>query len=163
LPGPTVISGGPPQFQCNNLDYDNYVGRLAIGRIKNGELATAATYAWIRADGSVAPVKITQIYGWRGLKRIEGPRAGAGAGGAGAGMGDIDMGDTIADLEHPKALPPIRVDEPTIAMVFAVNTAPWAGREGEYVTSRKLRERLEQERRRNVSIRIEDTESPDAM
>jgi GTP-binding protein len=163
LPGPSVVAEGLPQFQCNNLDYDNYVGRLAIGRVKNGELATAGTYTWIRADGSIAPVKITQIYGWRGLKRIEVERAEAGDVVAIAGIEDIHIGDTIADLERPKALPPIRVDEPTIAMVFAVNTAPWAGREGEYVTSRKLRERLEQERRRNVSIRIEDTESPDAM
>jgi GTP-binding protein len=163
LPGPSVVAEGPPQFQCNNLDYDNYVGRLAIGRVKNGELATAGTYAWIRADGSIAPVKITQIYGWRGLKRIDVERVQAGDVVAIAGIEDIHIGDTIADLERPKVLPPIRIDEPTIAMVFAVNTAPWAGREGEYVTSRKLRERLDQERRRNVSIRIEDTESPDAM
>ncbi len=163
LPGPQVDAEGPPQFQCNNLDYDNYVGRLAIGRIKNGSLKSAGNYAWMRADGATSIVKITQIYSWHGLKRTEVPTAGAGDVVAIAGIEDIHIGDTIADAENPRALPPIRVDEPTIAMIFCVNTAPWAGREGEYVTSRKLRERLEQERRRNVSIRIEDTESPDAL
>jgi GTP-binding protein len=163
LPGPTVELDAPPQFQCNNLDYDNYVGRLAIGRVKNGELRSAATYAWLRADGASSTVKITQLYGWHGLKRVEVERATAGDVVAVAGIEDIHIGDTIADLERPKALPPIRIDEPTIVMIFCVNNAPWAGREGEYVTSRNLRERLEQERRRNVSIRIEETESPDAL
>ena len=163
LPGPTVDAGGVPQFQCNNLDYDNYVGRLAIGRVKNGELRTAGMYAWIRSDGPIAAVKITQIYSWHGLKRIEVEKATAGDVVAIAGIEDIHIGDTLSDVEQPRALPPIRIDEPTIAMIFSVNNAPWAGREGEYVTSRKLRERLEQERRRNVSIRIEDTDSPEAV
>jgi len=163
LPPPTVEAQGPPQFQCNNLDYDNYVGRLAIGRIKNGELRTAGQYSWMRAEGPSSQVKITQIYSWHGLKRIEVPSAGAGDVVAIAGIEDIHIGDTIAGLESPQRLPPIRIDEPTIAMIFCVSNAPWAGREGEYVTSRKLRERLEQERRRNVSIRIEDTDSPEAI
>ena len=163
LPGPTVDANGLPQFQCNNLDYDNYVGRLAIGRVKSGELRTAATYAWMPSEGAVSPVKITQIYSWHGLKRIEVPSAAAGDVVAIAGIEDIHIGDTIADAERPQQLPPIRIDEPTIAMIFCVNNAPWAGREGDYVTSRKLRERLEQERRRNVSIRIEDTDSPEAI
>jgi GTP-binding protein len=163
LPGPRVEPGARPQFQCNNLDYDSYVGRLAIGRVRNGELRTAGTYACIRADGSSAAVKINQIYAWRGLRRIEVERGTAGDVVAIAGIDDVHIGDTIADLEEPKALPPIRIDEPTIAMIFCVNNAPWAGREGDYVTSRKLRERLELERRRNVSIRIEDTDSPEAI
>jgi GTP-binding protein len=163
LPGPRVESEAPPQFQCNNLDYDNYVGRLAIGRVKNGELRTGGTYAWLRADGTQTVTKINQIYTWRGLRRVEAERGTAGDVVAVAGIEDIHIGDTVADVEQPRALPPIRVDEPTIAIVFCVNTAPWAGREGEYVTSRKLRERLELERRRNVSIRIEDTDSPDAV
>jgi GTP-binding protein len=163
LPGPSVDPDAPVQFQCNNLDYDNYVGRLAIGRVKNGELVSGGSYAWLRADGAASSVKITQIYAWHGLKRAPVERAAAGDVVAVAGIEGIHIGDTVADLERPKALPPIRIDEPTIAMVFCVNNAPWAGREGEYVTSRHLRERLEQERRRNVSIRIEDTESPDAL
>ncbi len=163
LPGPWVEPAAPPQFQCNNLDYDNYVGRLAIGRVKNGVLHTAGTYAWLRADGSSTTVKINQIYAWRGLKRVEVERGTAGDVVAIAGIEDVHIGDTIADLERPKALPPIRIDEPTIAMLFCVNNAPWAGREGDYVTSRKLRERLELEWRRNVSIRVEDTDSPDLI
>ena len=163
LPGPWVEPAAPPQFQCNNLDYDNYVGRLAIGRVRNGVLRTAGTYAWLRADGSSTTVKINQIYAWRGLKRVEVERGTAGDVVAIAGIEDVHIGDTIADLERPKALPPIRIDEPTIAMLFCVNNAPWAGREGDYVTSRKLRERLELERRRNVSIRVEDTDSPDSI
>ena len=163
LPGPTVDPDAPTQFQCNNLDYDNYVGRLAIGRLKNGELRSAATYAWMRGDGAVTPAKVTQIYSWHGLRRVPVDRASAGDVVAVAGIEDVHIGDTIADLERPKPLPPIRVDEPTITMIFSVNNAPWAGREGEYVTSRKLRERLELERRRNVSVRIEETDSPDAL
>ena len=163
LPGPTVDPEGPTQFQCNNLDYDNYVGRLAIGRLKNGELRSAGNYAWMRADGTVAPAKVTQIYSWRGLRRVPVELATAGDVVAVAGIEDIHIGDTVADLERPRRLPPIRVDEPTITMIFSVNNAPWAGREGEYVTSRKLRERLELERRRNVSVRIEETDSPDAL
>jgi GTP-binding protein len=163
LPGPTVDPQGPTQFQCNNLDYDNYVGRLAIGRLQNGELRSAANYAWMRADGSVMPAKVTQLYSWRGLRRVPVERATAGDVVAVAGIEDVHIGDTIADLERPRRLPPIRVDEPTITMIFSVNNAPWAGREGEYVTSRKLRERLELERRRNVSVRIEETDSPDAL
>ncbi|MGH7898451.1 MAG: GTP-binding protein, partial [Candidatus Binatia bacterium] len=163
LPAPLVDVSAPTQFQCNNLDYNDYVGRLAIGRVKNGELETGRSYAWLPAEGDPRPVRITQIYGWRGLKRIELERASAGDVVALAGIEDIHIGDTIADIERPQPLPPIRVDEPTIVMLFCVNNSPWAGREGEYVTSRKLRERLEQERRRNVSVRIEETESPDVL
>jgi len=163
LPGPAGDPDGTIQFQANNLDYNDYVGRLAIGRIKNGTLKSAGFYTLCRADGSQQPVKVTQIYGWHGLKRIEVNSASAGDIVAVAGIEDIHIGDTIADRENPKPLPGIRVDEPTIAMIFSVNTSPWAGREGEYVTSRKLRERLQSELRKNVSIRIEDTDSPDAL
>ncbi|MBI2963252.1 MAG: translational GTPase TypA [Deltaproteobacteria bacterium] len=163
LPPPTVDAEAPTQFQCNNLDYDNYVGRLAIGRLTSGELRSGGNYAWLRADGSSAPVKVTQIYSWHGLTRMPVDRAAAGDVVAVAGIEDAHIGDTVADPERPRPLPPIRVDEPTITMIFAVNNSPWAGREGEYVTSRKLRERLELERRRNVSVRIEETDSPDAL
>ncbi len=163
LPGPAVDPGQPTQFQCNNLDYNDYVGRLAIGRIKHGVLESGSTYMLCTPDGTPRPVKVTQLYGWRGLKRIETPRASAGDIVAVAGIEEISIGDTIADREHPRALPGIRIDEPTIAMIFGANTAPWSGREGDHVTSRKLRERLVAERRRNVSIRIEDTESPDQL
>ncbi len=163
LPGPLVDAAVPTQFQANNLDYNDYVGRLAIGRVKNGTLTTAGVYLLCRTDGTQQPVKITQIYGWHGLKRSPIDKATAGDIVAVAGVGDIDIGDTITDREDPRPLPAIRVDEPTISMIFSVNNSPWAGREGEFVTSRKLRERLVQEQHRNVSLRVEDTDSPDAL
>jgi len=163
LPGPAGDVGEPTQFQANNLDYNDYVGRLAIGRVKNGTLKSAGLYMLCRSDGTQQPVKVTQIYSWHGLKRIEVTAASAGDIVAVAGIEDIQIGDTIADREQPRPLPAIRVDEPTIAMIFCVNNSPWAGREGDFVTSRKLRERLLQEQRRNVSLRIEDTDSPDAL
>ncbi|HEX9879680.1 MAG TPA: GTP-binding protein, partial [Candidatus Binatia bacterium] len=162
LPGPSVDASATTQFQVNNLDYNDYVGRLGIGRISNGSLATGGLYTHCRNDGTRVPIKITLLYGWHGLKRIELDKATAGDIVAVAGVEDIYIGDTIADREHPQPLPAIRVDEPTITIVFSVNTSPWAGREGDYVTSRKLRERLLLEQRRNVSLRIEETNSPDA-
>ena len=163
LPGPPHDPDAPLRFQANNLGYDDYVGRLAIGRIVSGELVAAGQYTLCRLDGSQAPCKLTRIYGWQGLKRIELERACAGDIVAIAGIEDIHIGETVADRERPEALPPIRIDEPTIAMVFAVNTSPWAGRSGSQVTSRKLRERLGQESRRNVSLRVEETASTDAF
>jgi GTP-binding protein len=162
LPGPRVDTTAPTQFQANNLDYNDYVGRLAIGRIKNGKLATG-TYTLCRVDGTQQPIKVTQIYGWRGLKRIELASAEAGDIVAVAGIEDIGIGDTIADPETSKPLPALRIDEPTIAMIFSANNSPWAGREGEFVTSRKLRERLLYEQKRNVSLRVSDREQPDSF
>ena len=162
LPGPEVQPGTPTQFQANNLDYDDYVGRLALGRVVSGELVAGQTYALCGADG-VKNAKLTNLYGWIGLKRINLERATAGDIVAVAGMDDIQIGDTVADRETPIPLPRLRIDEPTITMIFGVNTSPWAGREGQWVTSRKLRERLENESKRNVSIRLEDTEQPDRL
>ena len=162
LPGPAVDPNMATQFQANNLDYNDYVGRLAVGRIKNGKLAIG-NYTLCRVDGSQQTVKVTQVYGWQGLKRVEVPVAEAGDIAAIAGIEDIGIGDTIADKENPKPLPALRIDEPTIAMVFSANNSPWAGREGEFVTSRKLRERLYFEQKKNVSLRIADTEQPDAF
>ncbi len=162
LPGPAGDIQGPTQFQANNLDYNDYVGRLAVGRIKNGTLAVG-NYTLCRMDGTQQPVKVTQVYGWEGLKRIELPIAEAGDIVAIAGIEDIGIGDTIADRENPRPLPALRIDEPTIAMVFSANNSPWSGREGEFVTSRKLRERLQYEQRKNVSLRVADTDQPDAF
>ena len=162
LPGPAYDPAAPTQFQANNLDYNDYVGRLAIGRLKNGELA-AGSYALCRADGTQHPVKVTQVFGWQGLKRTEIAKATAGDIVAIAGIEDIGIGDTVSDREHPKALPALRIDEPTIAMIFSANNSPWAGREGEFVTSRKLRERLFLEQKKNVSLRIADTDQADAF
>lgn len=163
LPPPRFDPDATTQFQVNNLDYNDYVGRLAIGRIVSGELRSAGLYTLCRLDGSRIESKVTQLYGWHGLKRIELDAARAGDIVAVAGLEDIHIGETIADRFAPQPLPAIRIDEPTISMFFSVNNSPWAGREGEYVTSRKVRERLIAEQRKNVSLRIEDTESPDTL
>jgi GTP-binding protein len=163
LPGPPHEPDAPVRFQANNLGYDDYVGRLAIGRVVAGALVPAGQYTLCRTDGTQVPCKLTHLYGWQGLKRVEIERAVAGDIVAVAGVEDINIGETIADRERPEPLPPIRIDEPTIAMVFGVNTGPWAGRSGSQVTSRKVRERLIQESRRNVSLRIEEGATTDAF
>jgi GTP-binding protein len=155
LPGPEVDSDAPLQFQANNLDYDDYVGRLAIGRVVAGSLNAGAACALFRLDGSRETCKIAHLYGWRGLRRVELPMAEAGDIVMVAGIEDIEIGETITDVEKPRPLPAVRIDEPTVAMTFSVNNAPWAGREGQFVTSRKLGARIEGEARRNVSIRVE--------
>lgn len=155
LPGPEAEPAAPLQFQANNLDYDDYVGRLAIGRIVAGTLKAGVAYALSRLDGSCTPCKIAHLYGWRGLRRIELAAAEAGDIVMVAGIEDIEIGETITDPENPRPLPAVRVDEPTVAMTFSVNKAPWAGREGQFVTSRKLGARIEAEARRNVSVRVE--------
>ena len=162
LPGPVGDPDSATQFQANNLDYNDYVGRLAVGRLKNGKIATG-NYTLCRADGNQQPVKITQVYGWQGLKRVEIPGAEAGDIVAIAGIEDIGIGDTITDRDNPKPLPALRIDEPTIAMIFSANNSPWSGREGDFVTSRKLRERLYHEQKRNVSLRIADTDQSDSF
>jgi GTP-binding protein len=156
LPGPEVDLSATLQFQVNNLEYSDYVGRLAIGRLIAGEIVSGGTYTLCGAGNARMTCKVAHIYGWHGLKRIEQPRGEAGEIIAVAGIEDIAIGDTIADLENPRPLPAIRIDEPTVAMTFAVNNSPWAGREGDYVTSRKLRERIDYEALRNVSIRVEE-------
>jgi GTP-binding protein len=163
LPGPRYDAGATTQFQVNNIDYNDYVGRLAIGRIVSGELRAAGQYTLCRADGKQEPVKVTLLYSWLGLERSEIAEARAGDIVAVAGIADLGIGDTIADAEAPVPLSPIRVDEPTIAMIFGVNTGPWSGREGSLVTSRKIRERLFAEARKNVSLRIDETGAPDAL
>ena len=163
LPGPEASTEAPTQFQANNLDYDNYVGRLAIGRLRAGSLTPNTMYALCRAEGEQKAAKVTQVFTWRGLNRELVPSVSAGDIVAIAGIEDICIGDTIADRENPMPLPAIRVDEPTITMMFGANTSPWSGKEGDYVTSRKVRERLEQEIRRNVSLRVEDGDSPETL
>jgi len=163
LPGPPYAVDGPVQFHVNNLDYNNYVGRIAIGRIIQGELQTAESYTLCRDDGSQQPCKIAQLYSWQGLKRHEIDVAQAGDIVAVAGIEEIQIGETISDNENPTPLPMIQIDEPTIAMLFGVNTAPWAGREGQYVTSRRIWERLLAEVNKNVSLRVEETDSSDTF
>jgi len=157
LPGPEVDPQAPLQFQANNLEYNDYVGRLAIGRVVAGSIASGSAYSLCRLDGTRVECKVTHLYGWHGLKRIELERASAGDIVAVAGIENIAIGETIGAFEDPQPLPAITIDEPTVAMTFSVNNSPWAGREGDYVTSRKLRERIEYEAKRNVSIRVEET------
>ncbi len=163
LPGPAYALDGPVQFHVNNLDYNEYIGRIAVGRIIQGELQSTAAYTLCRADGSRLPCKVAQLYSWQGLKRHEIDSAQAGDIVAVAGIEEIQIGETISDSDNPVALPTIQIDDPTLAMVFGVNTGPWAGREGQYVTSRRLRERLFAEMHKNVSLRVEETDSPDAF
>ena len=151
------------QMLVANLDYDDYVGRLAIGRLTSGSIVAGQNVAICRADGSTPRGKVVKIFAFDGLKRVEIKEAGIGEIISLAGIEEIAIGDTIADVELPMPLERIHVDEPTMSMVFKVNDSPFAGREGKYVTSRNLRERLQREAYRNVSIRVLDTDTPDAF
>ncbi|MCG8462839.1 MAG: translational GTPase TypA, partial [Holophagales bacterium] len=161
IPAPAYDPAWPLQFQVITLDYDEYVGRLAIGRIYNGHLSKNDQVARARADGEPQRVKITGILGYDGLERV--PVDGAGPGDiiAVIGLEEVEIGDTLTSLEDPRPLPPIQVDEPTISMAFGINDGPFAGLEGKHVTSRKLKERLDKETLGNVSIRVAETESPE--
>ncbi len=151
------------QMLVDNLDYDDYVGRLAIGRVASGVVHEGEAIAVLRDEGKVVPAKVMRLYAYDGLKRVEVKDAGAGEIVCIAGAEEIGIGDTIADPNAAFALPRISVEEPTMSMVFKVNDGPFAGREGKYITSRNLRERLFREAYRNVSIRVEETDSPDAF
>src|SRR5256885_4854690 len=151
------------QMLVANLDYDDYVGRLAVGRLSSGSLEVGQTVAVCRADGSTPRGKITKVYAFEGLKKVELAEAGPGEIICLAGLEEISIGDTVADPEHPIPLERIHVDEPTMSMIFKVNDGPFAGREGKYVTSRNIRDRLLRESYRNVAIRVSDTESPDSF
>ena len=163
VPPPPVGDGEHLQMLVDNLDYDDYVGRLAIGRVTSGTLREGAPIAVVREEGRVVPAKIVRLYTYDGLKRTEVKDAGPGEIVCIAGAEEIGIGDTVAYPENPTALPRISVEEPTMSMVFKVNDGPFAGREGKYVTSRNIRERLFREAYRNVSIRVEETETPDAF
>ncbi len=162
-PPPPPRPEAPTQLLIANLDYDDYVGRLGVGRMSSGRLAANMSVAVMKEGNKITPGKISKLYGFQGLKRIEIPEAGPGEIVCVAGLEDLAIGDTLSDPEKPEALPRIKVDEPTMMMIFRVNDGPYAGREGKYVTSRNLRERLQREAFRNVAIRVEDTETPDAF
>ena len=165
IPPPPAPAEGEDRLKLlvANLDYDDYVGRLAIGRVHSGRITSGASLAVVRDGNKIEPGKVLKLYGFSGLKRVEIADAGPGELVSVAGIEQVSIGDTLADPESPVALPRITVDEPTMMMVFRVNDGPLAGREGKYVTSRNLRERLYREAYRNVSIRVEDTETPDAF
>ena len=161
IPPPKAIRSDSLQLLVANLDYNDYVGRLAIGRIFSGELSIGDQVVVVKRDGLVKKVRISQLYVFEGLKREPVDRAGLGEIVALAGFEDIEIGDTITSADNPQPLPIIAVDEPTISMIFGVNNSPFSGKEGRFVTSRQLLERLNKETLGNVAIRVEPTESPD--
>ena len=158
IPGPEGDDEAVPQFLVTNLDYDPYVGQIAVGRLINGVLEMQRAYSLCREHAVTAGVRFSAIYTFAGLKKITVDRVEAGDIVAFAGVENLNIGDTVSDLTNPLPLPRIRVDEPTVSMIFYVNSGPLAGREGKYLTSRHLRERLELEILRNVALRVKPTE-----
>ncbi len=163
IPAPRGDKSAPLQVLVANLDYNEYVGRLAIGRIFNGAVAIGDQISVCKLDGQLQKTKVTQLYAFEGLKQTPIERAEVGEIIALAGIEGIHIGDTVTSAIDPRPLPRIVVDEPTISMIFAVNVSPFAGKEGQFVTSRKIRERLDKELLGNVAIRVEETDSPDSF
>ena len=163
IPAPAGDPAAPLQLQIVNLDYDDYVGKTGIGRITNGTLQAGETVTICSPDGAVREGKIGLLWVYEGLKRIPINSAAAGEIVAFAGLSELGIGATICTLEQPRPLPPLTIDEPTLTMTFMVNDSPFAGREGKFLTSRHLRERLWKEAQTNVSLRVEETASPDAF
>lgn len=162
IPAPIDNREEPLQFQVSLLDYNDYVGRIGIGRIFRGSMKVGEQVALLKRDGSVKQFRVTKMYGFLGLQRIEIQEAFAGDLVAVSGMEDIDVGETICPVGHQEALPELHIDEPTLQMTFLVNNSPFAGKEGKWITARKIEERLEQQLETDVSLRVEPTASPDA-
>ncbi len=162
-PPPAYEPGQPLQFLVTNLDADPYVGRLGVGRLWQGEIALGDRVTVAKRDGTLAPAKVTKIVGATGLSRTDLDRAGPGEIVAIAGLGDVTVGETVTDPDDPRPLPVISIDEPSLSMRFGVNTSPFAGRAGTYLTSRHLKERLDREALGNVSVRVLPTASPDTF
>src|SRR5712664_2078330 len=163
IPAPQGDAAGPLQILVANLDYSDYLGRLAIARVFNGTMRTGEEVGVAKRDGSFQKTKITKLFSFSGLKRTDITETELGDIIAVAGVEGITIGETITSAENPAPLKHIAIDEPTIAMQFTVNNSPFSGREGTYVTSRNLRERLDKELLTNVSIRVEETGSTDAF
>ncbi len=162
IPAPVDNSEEPLQFQVAMLDYNDYVGRIGIGRVFRGTMKVGQQVALMKLDGTVKQFRVTKMFGFLGLKRVEIQEAKAGDLIAVSGMEDINVGETVCPTEHQDALPILRIDEPTLQMTFLVNNSPFAGREGKFVTARKIEERLMSELETDVSLRVEPTDSPDA-
>ncbi|WP_153126492.1 translational GTPase TypA [Peribacillus tepidiphilus] len=162
IPAPVDNREEPLQFQVALLDYNDYVGRIGIGRVFRGTMKVGQQVALMKLDGSVKPFRVTKIFGFIGLKRVEVEEAVAGDLVAVSGMEDINVGETVCPIDHQEPLPVLRIDEPTLQMTFLVNNSPFAGREGKYVTARKIEERLRLQLQTDVSLRVEETDSPDA-
>jgi len=163
VPPPSGDFEGPLQLLVSSIEYDEYVGRIAIGRVERGKIKYGQQAVICRKDGSVIPVKISRLYKFEGLKRIEQEEGTVGDIVAVSGVGDITIGETICDVDFPDPLPFVDIDEPTMSVVFSVNNSPFAGKEGTYVTTRHLRDRLFKELETNLSLRVEETDSTDSF
>ena len=154
---------GTPQMQITSLDYSSFVGRIAVGRLSRGKIQQGMTVSLVKRDGSIVKSKIKELYRFEGLgkEKYKG-EVFAGDIIALMGLDDFEIGDTVADAENPEGLPPIKIDEPTMSMLFTINNSPFFGKEGKYVTSRHLRDRLYHEIEKNLALRVQETESPDA-
>ncbi|ADD02096.1 MULTISPECIES: translational GTPase TypA [Thermoanaerobacter] len=163
IPAPSGNIEAPLQLIVTTLDYDDYIGRIAIGKIVRGKIISGEEAAICKRDGSIQKVHINNLYQFEGLKRVQVEEASLGDIVAVSGISDIEIGETIADRDNPEAVDFVRIEEPTVTMTFSVNTSPFAGTEGKYVTSRHLRERLFKELETNVALRVEETDSPDSF
>ena len=163
VPPPKGNADAGLQMLVANLDSSDYLGRIAIGRVFNGRVRIGDQVAVCKLDGRIQQTKVTKLFAFEGLKRVDIDEAAAGDIVCLAGIEDITIGETIASVEHPLAMPPIAVDEPTVSMIFGVNTSPMSGREGQFVTSRQIRDRLDRELLGNVSIKVEPTDTPEQM
>lgn len=163
IPSPAVDPDGILQLQINTLDYDEYVGRVGIGRIYSGSLNAGQLIGLCKRDGQVEKIKVGKVWTYEGLKRREVEQTIAGEIVAVAGLGKVNIGETVSDPENPIPLPLLSVDEPTLTMTFMINDSPFAGRDGKYITSRHLRSRLWKEAETNVSLRVAETDTPDAF
>jgi GTP-binding protein len=161
VPPPPVDGDGPLQLQVSSLDYDPYVGVLGIGRIQRGAVAANTPVCIVAADGSTRNARVLELYGFEGLERRKIDRASAGDIIVFSGIDELAISDTLCPRDKPEGLPALAVDEPTISMTFQVNKSPFAGQEGKFLTSRQIRERLDQELKHNVALRVEDTDDPD--
>jgi GTP-binding protein len=162
VPAPTVTEGAPLQALVTNLAASSYVGRLAICRIHEGEIVAGQLVAWCRADGSVVPARVSELYVTEALDRVPAESAGAGEIVAVAGLPEVTIGETLADPDDPRPLPVISVDEPSLSLTIGINTSPLSGRDGNRLTARMVKDRLDQELVGNVSLRVLPTERPDA-
>ncbi len=163
IPAPEGEPDGPLQLLFSNIDYDDYVGRIGIGRVERGSVRVGQSVILCHNDGSCKNARITKLYQFEGLKRVEAETAGLGDIVAVSGITDLNIGETACDVEHPEPLPFVKIDEPTVSMLFMVNNSPFAGKEGKYVTSRNIRERLFKEVETNVAMRVEETDTTDAF
>jgi GTP-binding protein len=163
IPAPRHDPSTPLQMLVLNLDYSDFVGRLAVGRIVNGRLCAKQDVGLVREDGSIDRARISHLYTFEGLERVEVDEAGPGDIVQLAGFDEVNIGDTITDADDPRPLPRMTVDEPTVSMMFSINTAPFAGQEGRFVTSRNLKDRLEREVLMNVALRVEAGDSADSF